>query len=131
MRDNNLRIRSVLRRSDGAVESGLRQIWNSANESWLRPRRHGKPASLQPLPDRRRKRRRIRSTQGATVLRVAADVGAARYWEHRFRRRHRIRRIGVENAGAAGETGTAWATVTALSRHSAKQACFPEAVIQS
>ena len=28
--DNDLRIRSVLRRSDGAAESGLRQIWNSA-----------------------------------------------------------------------------------------------------
>ena len=32
--DNDLRIRSVLRRSDGAAESGLRQIWNSANENY-------------------------------------------------------------------------------------------------
>ncbi len=33
--DNDLRIRSVLRRSDGgAAEGGLRQIWNSANENY-------------------------------------------------------------------------------------------------
>ncbi|ATG45614.1 virB8 family protein [Phaeobacter piscinae] len=32
--DNDLRIRNVLRRSDGAAESGLRQIWNSANEDY-------------------------------------------------------------------------------------------------
>jgi type IV secretion system protein VirB8 len=32
--DNDLRIRGVLRRSDGAAESGLRQIWNSANENY-------------------------------------------------------------------------------------------------
>ncbi len=32
--DNDLRIRSVLRRSHGAAESGLRQIWNSANENY-------------------------------------------------------------------------------------------------
>lgn len=32
--DNDLRIRSVLRRSDGAAEATLRQIWNSANEAY-------------------------------------------------------------------------------------------------
>ncbi len=32
--DNDLRIRSVLRRSDGAAESGLRQLWNSANADY-------------------------------------------------------------------------------------------------
>ena len=31
---NDLRTRSVLRRSDGAAESGLRQIWDSANENY-------------------------------------------------------------------------------------------------
>ncbi len=29
--DNDVRIRSVLRRSDGAAEAALRQVWNSAN----------------------------------------------------------------------------------------------------
>ncbi len=32
--DNDLRIRSVLRRSDGAAETSLRQIWNSANSDY-------------------------------------------------------------------------------------------------
>ncbi|MFA8388296.1 MAG: virB8 family protein [Pelagibaca sp.] len=32
--DNDLRIRNVLRRSDGAAEAGLRQIWNSANTDY-------------------------------------------------------------------------------------------------
>ena len=32
--DNDLRIRSVLSRSDGAAEDTLRQIWNSANEAY-------------------------------------------------------------------------------------------------
>ncbi len=32
--DNDLRIRSVLRRSDGAAESGLRQLWNSGNADY-------------------------------------------------------------------------------------------------
>ena len=32
--DNDLRIRSVLRRSDGAAEAGLRQLWNSANKAY-------------------------------------------------------------------------------------------------
>ena len=32
--DNDLRIRSVLRRSDGAAEVSLRQIWNSANAEY-------------------------------------------------------------------------------------------------
>jgi len=32
--DNDLRIRSVLRRSDGAAQASLRQIWNSANASY-------------------------------------------------------------------------------------------------
>jgi len=30
--DNDVRVRSVLRRSDNAAEASLRQIWNSANE---------------------------------------------------------------------------------------------------
>ncbi len=32
--DNDVRIRSVLRRSDGAAETSLRQIWNSANADY-------------------------------------------------------------------------------------------------
>ena len=32
--DNDLRIRSVLRRSDGAAQDSIRQIWNSANASY-------------------------------------------------------------------------------------------------
>ena len=32
--DNDIRIRSVLRRSDGASEGSLRQIWNSANTDY-------------------------------------------------------------------------------------------------
>ncbi|ODM45841.1 hypothetical protein A9320_27290 [Ruegeria sp. PBVC088] len=32
--DNDLRIRSVLRRSDGAARASLRQIWNSANADY-------------------------------------------------------------------------------------------------
>lgn len=32
--DNDLRIRSVLRRSDGAAQASLRQIWNSANAEY-------------------------------------------------------------------------------------------------
>lgn len=32
--DNDLRIRSVLRRSDGAAQASLRQIWNSANADY-------------------------------------------------------------------------------------------------
>ncbi|MEY8828866.1 virB8 family protein [Sedimentitalea sp. XS_ASV28] len=32
--DNDVRIRSVLRRSDGAAEASLRQIWNSANTEY-------------------------------------------------------------------------------------------------
>lgn len=32
--DNDLRIRNVLRRSDGAAEAGKRQIWNSANTDY-------------------------------------------------------------------------------------------------
>ena len=32
--DNDLRIRSVLRRSDGAAETSLRQIWNSATAEY-------------------------------------------------------------------------------------------------
>ena len=32
--DNDVRIRSVLRRSDGAAQASLRQIWNSANEDY-------------------------------------------------------------------------------------------------
>lgn len=32
--DNDLRIRSVLRRLDGAARSGLRQLWNSANADY-------------------------------------------------------------------------------------------------
>lgn len=32
--DNDVRIRNVLRRSDRAAESSLRQIWNSANEDY-------------------------------------------------------------------------------------------------
>jgi type IV secretory pathway VirB3-like protein len=35
-----------------------------------------------------------------------------------FRRRHRISRLGVKNAGATRETGTAWATVTGLTSQS-------------
>ena len=32
--DNDVRIRSVLRRSDGAAQASLRQIWNSANAEY-------------------------------------------------------------------------------------------------
>ena len=32
--DNDVRIRSVLRRSDGAAQASLRQIWNSANSEY-------------------------------------------------------------------------------------------------
>ncbi len=32
--DNDVRVRSVLRRSDAAAEAGVRQIWNSANENY-------------------------------------------------------------------------------------------------
>jgi len=32
--DNDVRVRSVLRRSDRAAEASLRQIWNSANEAY-------------------------------------------------------------------------------------------------
>jgi len=32
--DNDVRVRSVLRRSDNAAEASLRQIWNSANEAY-------------------------------------------------------------------------------------------------
>lgn len=32
--DNDLRVRSVLERSDGAANASLRQLWNSANESF-------------------------------------------------------------------------------------------------
>ncbi|BBU59489.1 hypothetical protein KU6B_57540 (plasmid) [Mameliella alba] len=32
--DNDLRIRSILRRSDGAAQASLRQIWNSANADY-------------------------------------------------------------------------------------------------
>ena len=32
--DNDVRVRSVLRRSDGAAEASLRQIWNSANADY-------------------------------------------------------------------------------------------------
>ena len=32
--DNDLRIRSVLRRSDGAAEASLRRVWNSANPDY-------------------------------------------------------------------------------------------------
>jgi len=32
--DNDVRIRSVLRRSDGAAQASLRQIWNSANAQY-------------------------------------------------------------------------------------------------
>ena len=32
--DNDLRIRSVLRRSDGAAQASIRQIWNSANANY-------------------------------------------------------------------------------------------------
>ncbi|PCJ04642.1 MAG: hypothetical protein COB16_18000 [Rhodobacteraceae bacterium] len=32
--DNDLRIRSVLRRSDGAAQDSIRQIWNSANANY-------------------------------------------------------------------------------------------------
>ncbi|WP_068117834.1 virB8 family protein [Tropicimonas marinistellae] len=43
--DNDLRIRSVLRRSDGFAETGLRQIWNSANEAYP-PKTYGPNARL-------------------------------------------------------------------------------------
>ena len=44
--DNDLRIRNVLRRSDGAAEAGLRQIWNSANASYP-PKLYGPNARLE------------------------------------------------------------------------------------
>ena len=51
--DNDLRIRSVLRRSDGAAESGLRQIWNSANENYP-PTVYGPNARLDVVRLRKR-----------------------------------------------------------------------------
>ena len=43
--DNDLRIRSVLRRSDGAADDALRQIWNSASEAYP-PKVYGPNARL-------------------------------------------------------------------------------------
>ena len=57
----------------------------------------------------------IRSPRAvAAGLWRAADAREARHGADWFCRRHRIRRLGVKNAGAAGEIGTAWATVTGL-----------------
>jgi len=43
--DNDLRIRSVLRRSDGAAQASLRRIWNSANAEYP-PKVYGPNARL-------------------------------------------------------------------------------------
>lgn len=43
--DNDLRIRGVLRRSEGAAEASLRQVWNSANENYP-PTVYGPSAEL-------------------------------------------------------------------------------------
>lgn len=43
--DNDVRVRSVLRRSEGASEAGVRQLWNSANESYP-PKLYGPNARL-------------------------------------------------------------------------------------
>lgn len=93
--DNDVRVRSILERSDGAAEASMRGLWNSANDAYP-PNVYGPSArlevevlSIQRIGANRaqaRLRKRLTSPQGTQI----ADFTATMLFEFRPEERRQI-----------------------------------------
>ena len=93
--DNDVRVRSILERSDGAAEASMRRLWNSANDAYP-PKVYGPSArlevevlSIQRISTNRaqaRLRKQLTSPQGTQI----ADFTATMLFEFQPEERRQI-----------------------------------------